>query len=157
MKQSIGMMTIAGAVAVSLALGVSASTANVEESKPAPNPEKLALHVLNRIGYGPKPGDLDAVMKMGVTRYIQSQLHPESIPLPASLTSRLAALGTEESRAGDVLSQFIAARKDAKEEKKDKDRPMGTDPAQARAREIIGRIAENTAESRLARAIDSPR
>ena len=158
MKHSTRFIKTVIAAALSLALGAAASTTSVGSGKADPNPEKLALHVLNRIGYGPKPGDLEMVMGMGVDRYIQNQLHPESIPMPTSLRDRLATLDTEDSRTGDVLGQFIAARKDAKEEKKDKDsKTMVKDPGQERAREIIGRIAENTAEARLARAIDSPR
>ena len=38
-----------------------------------------ALHVLNRIAYGPKPGEVEAVEKMGIRNYIEQQLHPEKI------------------------------------------------------------------------------
>jgi uncharacterized protein (DUF1800 family) len=41
--------------------------------------QAAALHVLNRIAYGPRPGDVEAVEKMGVRNYIEEQLHPESI------------------------------------------------------------------------------
>jgi uncharacterized protein (DUF1800 family) len=37
------------------------------------------IHVLNRITFGPRPGDVDAVQKMGLRNYIEQQLHPESI------------------------------------------------------------------------------
>jgi uncharacterized protein (DUF1800 family) len=42
----------------------------------APNVE----HVLNRIGYGPRPGDVERVQAMGLKRYIDRQLHPEQLP-----------------------------------------------------------------------------
>ena len=38
-----------------------------------------ALHVLNRLTYGPRPGDVDGVLAMGVDRFIEQQLHPETI------------------------------------------------------------------------------
>jgi uncharacterized protein (DUF1800 family) len=38
-----------------------------------------ALHVLNRIAYGPRPGDVEAVEKMGIRNYIEQQMHPEKI------------------------------------------------------------------------------
>ncbi|ONN66537.1 DUF1800 domain-containing protein [Herbaspirillum sp. VT-16-41] len=56
------------------------------------SPSERALHVLNRLGYGPRPGALEEVEQMGVARYIDQQLHPERIPLPADLQARLAAL-----------------------------------------------------------------
>ncbi len=37
------------------------------------------IHVLNRIGYGPSAGDIDAVQDMGIEAYIEQQLHPASI------------------------------------------------------------------------------
>ncbi|HEV8675132.1 MAG TPA: DUF1800 domain-containing protein [Methylomirabilota bacterium] len=38
-----------------------------------------ALHVLNRLGYGPRPGDVDAVRQVGVAAWIDAQLHPERL------------------------------------------------------------------------------
>jgi len=38
-----------------------------------------ALHVLNRLTYGPRPGDVDRVVAMGVDRFIEQQLNPEKI------------------------------------------------------------------------------
>lgn len=37
------------------------------------------VHVLNRISFGPRPGDVEAVQKMGLQAYIERQLHPETI------------------------------------------------------------------------------
>src|SRR6266851_7189257 len=36
------------------------------------------LHALNRLGFGPRPGDLERVKQMGLQRWIDQQLHPES-------------------------------------------------------------------------------
>jgi uncharacterized protein (DUF1800 family) len=37
------------------------------------------IHVLNRLGFGPRPGDIERVAKVGVREYIDQQLHPEAI------------------------------------------------------------------------------
>jgi uncharacterized protein (DUF1800 family) len=37
------------------------------------------LHVLNRLGYGPRPGDVERVQRMGISAYIEQQLNPEKI------------------------------------------------------------------------------
>ena len=42
--------------------------------------EQRILHVLNRLGYGPRPGDVDRVRQMGLAAYIERQLRPEGIP-----------------------------------------------------------------------------
>jgi hypothetical protein len=36
-----------------------------------------ALHLLNRLGYGPRPGDLEAVRSVGAAAWVEAQLHPE--------------------------------------------------------------------------------
>ena len=51
-----------------------------------------ALHALNRLGYGPRPGEVEQLAAMGVDRWIARQLDPETIAEPAALTSRLGAL-----------------------------------------------------------------
>jgi uncharacterized protein (DUF1800 family) len=38
-----------------------------------------ALHLLNRLTYGPRPGDVDRVLAMGVDRFIEQQLNPDKI------------------------------------------------------------------------------
>jgi uncharacterized protein (DUF1800 family) len=47
-------------------------------------PAKLAetqriTHLLNRMGFGPRPGDVERVEQMGVSKYLEQQLHPEQI------------------------------------------------------------------------------
>ena len=36
-------------------------------------------HLLNRIGFGPRPGDIERVRQIGIDKYIDQQLHPELI------------------------------------------------------------------------------
>src|SRR5215471_1026731 len=42
--------------------------------------DQAILHALNRLAYGPRPGDVAAVKKMGVEKWIDLQLHPDRIP-----------------------------------------------------------------------------
>lgn len=46
--------------------------------KPLTEDQKI-LHVLNRLGFGPRPGDVERVKKMGLKNYIDEQLNPEKI------------------------------------------------------------------------------
>ena len=39
-------------------------------------------HLLNRISFGPRPGDKGHVEKIGAEKYIDQQLHPEGIADP---------------------------------------------------------------------------
>jgi len=42
-------------------------------------PDQQILHVLSRLGYGPRPGDVERVREMGLGTYIDRQLHPATI------------------------------------------------------------------------------
>ena len=42
--------------------------------------DQSILHVLNRLAFGPRPGDVTAVKKMGLEQWIELQLHPERLP-----------------------------------------------------------------------------
>ena len=46
-------------------------------------PDQRILHALNRLGYGPRPGDVERVRRMGLAAYIETQLDPRGIPDPA--------------------------------------------------------------------------
>ena len=48
------------------------------------------VHVLNRLAYGPRPGDVERVRAMGIGAYIERQLDPSQIADPAA-EARLAA------------------------------------------------------------------
>ncbi len=50
---------------------------------------KTALHALNRLGFGPGPGDVEAVLDRGIESYINDQLGPKP---DSSLETRLAPL-----------------------------------------------------------------
>lgn len=58
-----------------------------------PNDKKI-LHALNRLTFGPKPGDLEAVRKLGLKKWIDLQLHPDRIPENPELLAKLKPLDT---------------------------------------------------------------
>src|SRR5215217_916764 len=41
--------------------------------------EQRIVHVLNRLGFGARPGDVERVKAMGLEKYIEQQLNPEKI------------------------------------------------------------------------------
>src|SRR5262249_6819663 len=60
-------------------------------SRPAPaialalsplTPDQQILHALNRVGYGPRPRDLEPVRQVGLATYLGRQLDPASIAAP---------------------------------------------------------------------------
>lgn len=118
--------------------------------------DERALHVLNRLAYGPKPGDIEMVSRMGVERYIDAQLHPESISLPNDVAARLSALPAIGMGAGEALSQFQHARQATNVSTQNND-SAAEEVQRKTAQQLIQGMTKQAAEARLIRAIDSPR
>jgi uncharacterized protein (DUF1800 family) len=72
---------------------------------PAENDPKRAMHALNRLAFGARPGDLQQVMAMGVDRWIELQLHPEKIN-DSALEARLAPLRTVRMSSHEIAEDF---------------------------------------------------
>ena len=67
--------------------------------------EKRALHALNRLTFGPRPGDVQQVTAMGVDRWIDLQLHPERID-DSALNSRLQPFLTLRMSTQEIAEAF---------------------------------------------------
>ncbi len=107
--------------------------------------DAAAAHVLNRLAYGPRPGDIARVSAIGVQAYIDEQLDPAALPLPVALEERLAVLATLQEPAGAALQRLFAAR----------DAPG--DERMRRQREVSAQLRDEASQARLLRAVDSPR
>lgn len=70
----------------------------------APNTDS-ALHVLNRLGYGPRPGDVERVVGMGVPAYVAEQLNPENID-DSDLDRRLTGIPSLTLAQADLLARY---------------------------------------------------
>jgi uncharacterized protein (DUF1800 family) len=61
-----------------------------------------AWRVLNRMAYGPRPGDLERVRAMGVDAFVEEQLAPERIPERWAAWMRLLPMDTLNMDAEDA-------------------------------------------------------
>jgi uncharacterized protein (DUF1800 family) len=68
------------------------------------SPRERARHALNRLAYGPRPGDVDAVVAMGVDRWIARQLDAESIPEHG--LGALNALESQTRSTDDLVADY---------------------------------------------------
>ncbi len=79
------------------------------KSKPAGatrmDEQKRALHALNRLAFGPRPGDVERVAAMGVDKWIDQQLHPDKIDDNA-LDVRLAPFRTLRMDTREIVENF---------------------------------------------------
>ena len=69
--------------------------------------EEKITHLLNRTGYGVRPGDVELVRRIGIEKYIDQQLHPERIPDKA-VDDRLAGLPSIRMSVADIYRNYPA-------------------------------------------------
>ena len=69
--------------------------------------EEKIIHVLNRLGFGPRPGDIEKVAAMGLEAYIEQQLHPQEIPDPA-MEKRLSGFKTLKMTPEELAELYPA-------------------------------------------------
>ncbi len=63
-------------------------------------------HALNRLAFGPRPGDAERVRAMGLKKWIELQLHPERIPENPVLADKLALLDTLGMSSGEIAENY---------------------------------------------------
>jgi len=76
-RRGLALVSIAAVLATTLSIDVSAQKKKAEASRLSD--EQRILHVLNRLGFGARPGDVERVKATGVERYIEQQLNPGKI------------------------------------------------------------------------------
>jgi uncharacterized protein (DUF1800 family) len=96
--------------------------------------QERALAMLNRFTFGPRPGDLAAVVKQGPDAWFEQQLDPDKIP-NAAVDKRLAdypalSLSTPRMLASFPTQQLIRQVQQGK-------RPMPDDPALRAVYEVL--------------------
>jgi len=88
--------------------------------------QKRAVHALNRLTFGPRPGDVQQVMATGVEGWIDLQLHPEKIA-DTNIESRLLPFRTLRMNTKEILEDF--PDRQMVKQVADGKRPMPSDPA----------------------------
>ena len=110
-----------------------------------------ALHVLNRLAFGPRPGDFEHVRAIGPEAWIHQQLNPESIEIPSSLVERVHDFRTLHMTPAALFVEYQRpiqmARRTNRDDKDDQKE------LRKRASIVIGEAVE----ARLIRAIEGPR
>ncbi len=64
------------------------------------------LHALDRLTFGPRPGDVVAVKRMGLKKWIDLQLHPDRIPESRELDKHLQPLESLRMTQADTVAQY---------------------------------------------------
>jgi uncharacterized protein (DUF1800 family) len=67
--------------------------------------EGRALHALNRLTFGPRPGDVAAVQAMGLSTWFEMQLNPSKID-DSALNARLAAFPAMQLPQSQLMARY---------------------------------------------------
>ena len=116
--------------------------------------EQRALHVLNRLTFGPRPGDLQKVMDTDVDDWVEQQLHPEEIS-DSVLDGKLGPFRTLRMSTRDLVQTFpnnnlVKAAAEGKI-------PLPADPMKRSIYEVqMSILAERQRQDQLARDGKAP-
>src|SRR5712671_5271216 len=77
--------------------------------------DEAILHALNRLGFGPRPGDLERVKEMGLQKWVDQQLQPNSID-DYAVDARLNRFPTLKMSSAKLLEEFPAPQVAARRE-----------------------------------------
>lgn len=117
LRKVTAVCTIIAVAATTFAAVISAQSMKTTASKSTAKltQDQRILHVLNRLGFGARPGDVERVKAMGVDKYIEQQLSPDKIDDAASeaklqnletLRMPTAALYEKYPQPGQLLKQL---------------------------------------------------
>lgn len=67
--------------------------------------DEAILHALNRLAYGPRPGDIERVRRMGLANWIDQQLNPGSID-DSALNARLENFPTLKMSSTKLIEDY---------------------------------------------------
>jgi len=68
--------------------------------------EQKILHLLNRAGFGPRPGDVERVKRIGLEQYLNQQLYPEDLT-DDLLDKPLQSLGTLQMTGPEIAQNYL--------------------------------------------------
>jgi uncharacterized protein (DUF1800 family) len=71
----------------------------------SPTEQQKITYLLNRMTFGPRPGDVELVQKIGIDKYLDQQLHPEKIPDPG-IDDRLALLPSLNMSIAEIYTYY---------------------------------------------------
>lgn len=123
------------------------------------SPSQQVNHVLNRLAFGPRPGDPEHVTALGIARWIDQQLSPSRLPDTATMKA-LATLETQQKQSFEILADHPDPQElqQRLNQRRGPNAPSAEDSAllrraQQTAQQLVGQIVA----ARLARAVASER
>ena len=128
--------------------------------------DRTIVHVLNRLGFGVMPGDVERVRRMGLDKYIDQQLRPETIADQA-MTARLTQLDTLSLNSRELATDYFIpaqmAQRRAKQQAATQPSDTATDkrdartPQQMQVMQAQRQVFTDLSQQKILRAVYSER
>jgi len=147
-------------------LGVDVPAAAAAETKPKQDavlkglpiteltPDEAILHALNRLAYGPRPGDIERIKQIGLAKWIDQQLNPNSIN-DSAVEARLDIYPTLKMHTLQLLAEYPNPKQAAKRELKAQNQQPGTAAAEVIARDMQSKSAPQDPVQQTAQGADA--
>src|ERR1041384_323071 len=105
------------------------------------SPRDSALHALNRLAYGPRPGDVDRVAAMGTLKWIDQQLDPDRLD-DRVLAQRERAFSLLGLSREDLARTYL----DAQRARRERQRNAGADSTMRQGADAADQTPERSEE-----------
>jgi uncharacterized protein (DUF1800 family) len=104
------VLALACALGLAVAPGISAyakkSAGEARQFQKQLAGDQKILQALNRLTWGPRPGDVQEVKSMGLKKWIERQLHPENIAENPGLDEKLKTLDTLKMSGSELVRNY---------------------------------------------------
>src|SRR3954447_3955831 len=107
MKRSTSFLRVSGVFLLAFALLTAALPIRADQPvglKGLTEQQKI-LHVLNRLGFGARPGDVERVRAIGLSKYIEQQLDPSAIN-DAAAEDRVKGLDVFNLSTAELFAKY---------------------------------------------------
>ena len=135
------------AILIAILWSAAASAAHAGQGAGAPlSEQQRAIHALNRLAYGPRPGDIERVLAVGVDKWIAEQLDPQRIP-DFAVEKRLDDFKTLSMDDAEILTTYYRPLVEARRAEEP------TRDLQRESRQVVRELVSQ----RIIRAVESER
>ena len=104
-RRAASLLCVVSLVCGTLATGAGAQSVTQKKASPRLSEDQRIAHVLNRLGFGARPGDVARVRAVGLERYIEQQLRPAKID-DAVVDAKLKNLPTLRMSTSELLAKY---------------------------------------------------
>jgi uncharacterized protein (DUF1800 family) len=102
--------------------------------------DEAIQHALNRLAYGPRPGDVERIRETGLAKWIDQQLNPKTID-DSAVEARLKAYPTLRMTTAQLLAEYPNPKQAAKAAAQPKLESTPVEAAQSQADDAITAMA----------------